>query len=67
MVQRKKTITKPNEPVEVFMSLIKIFLLFVLLNNLVWYCVIHSLTSTNGAEITQMQDGTNNVQEMTNG
>lgn len=55
---------------EVFLSIIKYFLLFVIINNLLWfgifgYYVKKSYTS-DVAQITQEQSGTNNTQEMTN-
>ena len=58
---------QPNNVVEVFMSLIKWFLLFTLINNGIWALVHYGIFSTSSAEITQTQDGTNNYQEMTNG
>ena len=58
---------QPNVTVEVFMSLIKWFLIFTLINNGMWALVHYGVFSTSGAEITQTQDGTNNYQEMTNG
>ena len=58
---------KPNEFVEVFMSLVKLFLAFVILNNLIWGLVVYSFVSGTSSDITQQQDGTNNYQEMSNG
>ena len=58
---------KPNDFIEVFMSLIKWFLIILLVNNLIWAGVVYVLVAGNDASITQMQDGTNNTQEMING
>lgn len=58
---------KPNNVVEVFMSLVKWFLLVLLANNLIWLGVLYSILSTSSTEISQAQDGTNNYQEMNNG
>lgn len=58
---------KPNEFVEVFMSLVKWFLAFVIVNNLIWGLVMYSLVAGTSADISQTQDGTNNYQEMSNG
>ena len=58
---------KPNEFVEVFMSLVKWFLLVLLANNLIWLGVLYSILGTSSTDISQEQDGTNNYQEMTNG
>ena len=58
---------KPNEFLEVFMSLVKWFLAFVIVNNLIWGLVMYSLVADTSTEINQTQDGTNNYQEMTNG
>ena len=58
---------QPNIEVEVFMSLMKWFLVFTLINNGIWAFVHYGVFSTSSAEITQTQDGTNNYQDMTNG
>lgn len=60
---------QPNIAVEVFLSLVKYFLIFVVLNNLVWagiftYYMNKSITS---ATTEMWQDGTNNNQSITNG
>ena len=66
--KKKKMINKPNMLYEIIMSVIKWFLIFVLINNAIWFGVVYSLTNgSNIAEITQTQDGENNTQEMTNG
>lgn len=61
---------KPNEFVEVFMSLIKWFLIVLLINNLIWATVYVISTDNNEKTqtITEMkQDGQGNYQEMNNG
>ena len=58
---------KPNLTVEIFMSVIKWFLLFVVANNLIWLLVVHSLVGGSGASISQTQDGESNYQELVNG
>lgn len=61
---------QPNNIVEVFLSVIKYFILFALINNLAWiiaWNVVMGGLMNGTAEITQTQDGTNNYQEMTNG
>lgn len=58
---------KPEPFIEVFMSLIKWFLVFVLLNNAIWGMVMYSFVAGTSADISQTQDGTNNVQEINNG
>ena len=52
---------------EVFLSIVKWFLVVLLLNNLIWGIVLYSFVSGTSADINQSQDGTNNYQEMTNG
>ena len=56
---------KPNEFIEVFMSLIKWFLVVLLINNAIWAGVF--IISTSSEETTMVQDGQNNSQEMNNG
>ena len=62
---------QPNIAVETFLSLVKYFLIFVVLNNLVWAaCFMHYVTRTitDGAEsIEMLQDGHDNNQSITNG
>lgn len=65
-----KKVGKPNEFVEVFISLVRWFLLFVLINNAIWAFVF--ICSTSSEEKTEthnemIQDGYGNKQEMTNG
>lgn len=52
---------------EVFLSIVKWFLVVLLLNNLIWGVVLYSFVSGTSTDINQSQDGTNNYQEMTNG
>ena len=52
---------------EVFLSLVKWFLVILLLNNLIWGLVIFGLLSGGNTDITQTQDGESNFQEMNNG
>lgn len=52
---------------EVFLSIVKWFLVVLLLNNLIWGIVLYSFVSGTSTDINQSQDGTNNYQEMTNG
>ena len=52
---------------EVFLSIVKWFLVVLLLNNLIWGIVLYSFVSDTSADIHQSQNGTNNYQEMTNG
>ena len=52
---------------EVFLSILKWVLVFILLNNLIWALLF--LFLVNGADVTKSQDiiGENNIQEMNNG
>ena len=60
---------QPNIAVEVFLSLVKYFLLFVLLNNLIWGGIftyyLHKSVGDTSVEMTQ--DGQHNNQSITNG
>ena len=60
---------QPNIAVEVFLSLVKYFLIFVVLNNLIWAGIFthYVYKSFNGTSMEVMQDGTNNNQSVTNG
>lgn len=58
---------KPNNVVEVFMSLVKWFLLVMLVNNIIWLGVVYSLINGSSEETTMAQDGENNVQGINNG
>ena len=53
---------KPNETIEVFMSLIKWFFIVLLLNNAIWFGVVYSLVNDTTEETTLNQDGENNTQ-----
>ena len=57
-----------NAVKEVFTSLIKWFLLFVVVNNLIWMSVfgyyIHRTFETEPISISQTQDGHDNQQEI---
>ena len=52
---------------EVFLSILKWVLVFILLNNLIWAVLFFALV--NGSEVSNTQDivGENNIQEMNNG
>ena len=56
---------KPNEFIEVFMSLIKFFLVVLLINNLIWAGVF--VIATNSEETTMIQEGENHIQGVNNG
>ena len=56
---------KPNEFVEVFMSLIKMFLIVLVINNLIWACVF--VVNSSSDESTLIQDGSQNTQGINNG
>ena len=56
---------KPNEFIEVFMSLIKWFLIIFLINNLIWAGVF--VVATSSEETTLVQDGSENIQGINNG
>lgn len=58
--------SKPfNESIEVFMSLIKWFLIILLLNNLIWGIIF--VVSSSSEETVLTQDGTDNIQGINNG
>ena len=59
----------PNIAVEVFLSLVKYFLLFVVINNLIWAAIHFGYVtkSFGGTSLEVMQDGTNNNQSVKNG
>ena len=54
-----------NESVETFLSLIKYFLIFIAVNNLIWAAAL----LVNGSSISTDADlsGENNIQEINNG
>lgn len=61
----------PNVAVEVFLSLVKYFLIFIVLNNLIWAGIysytLHKASSDTITSTEMWQDGTNNKQSITNG
>lgn len=57
---------KPNIAVEVFMSLVKWFLVILLLNNLIWGAIFYSAINGDSMQASQKQDGTNNYQAINN-
>ena len=59
-------IEKPNIAVEVFMSLVKWFLVILLLNNLIWGAIFYSAINGDSMQASQKQDGTNNYQAINN-
>ena len=70
-MRRATKANKPDIAVEVFLSLVKRFLIFVIINNLIW-AGIYSYTlykaSSDTITSTEMwQDGSNNKQSITNG
>lgn len=61
---------KPNEFIEVFMSLIKLFFIVLIVNNLIWAGVFVVATSSEETVTTNNelnQSGHDNNQELTNG
>lgn len=60
---------QPNIAVEVFLSLVKWFLVILIINNLIWAGIFtHYLNKSITSSTTEMwQDGTNNNQSITNG
>lgn len=57
-----------NQVKEVFMSLVKWFLIFVIINNLIWVGVLYMNGSDQvSVEYVQNQDGQQNNQEMKHG
>lgn len=61
----------PNIAVEVFLSLVKWFLIFIVINNLIWAGIysytLHKTSSDIMTSAEMIQDGTNNTQGITNG
>lgn len=55
---------KPNEFVEVFLSLVKWFMVVLLLNNAIWGIIFYKTVSSSIIEAEQ--DGENNIQEVGN-
>ena len=60
---------EPNMVGEIFLSLVKWFLVILILNNLIWAGVHYGyfVKSFNGTSMEVLQDGTNNNQSVTNG
>lgn len=62
---------QPNIAVEVFLSLVKYFLIFIVLNNFIWAGIYYYTLSKASADVTtsteMWQDGSNNNQSITNG
>lgn len=58
---------QPNSFVEVFLSLIKWFLVVLLINNLIWAMVFVISNSSVQETTTLSQDGTDNIQGINNG
>lgn len=62
---------QPNVAVEVFLSLVKYFLIFVVINNLIWAGIysytLHKASSDTITSTEMWQDGSNNKQSITNG
>ena len=58
---------KPNEFIEVFMSLIKWFLIILFLNNAIWATVFIVATNEEESFTELTQDGENNTQGINNG
>ena len=52
---------------EVFLSIIKWFLIVILVNNLIWGFVFYKTVSESSYDVDAVQDGTNNKQEVLNG
>lgn len=59
----------PNVAVQVFLSLVKWFLIILIVNNLIWAGVHFGYVSKSfgGTHMEVQQDGTNNNQSITNG
>lgn len=60
---------EPNMIGEIFLSLVKWFLIILIINNLIWAGVHYGYfaKSFSGTSMEVMQDGTNNNQSVTNG
>lgn len=62
---------QPNIAVEVFLSLVKWFLIFIVINNLIWAGIysytLHKASSDTITSAEMLQDGSNNTQSITNG
>ena len=58
---------KPNEFVEVFLSIVKWFMIVLLINNAIWATVFIIATSEDETTTKMAQDGTDNIQGINNG
>lgn len=60
---------QPKIEIEVFLSLVKWFLIILIVNNLIWACVHFGYVSKSfsGTHVEMQQDGTDNNQSMING
>lgn len=58
---------QPNIAIEVFMSLSKLFLIVLLVNNIIWLGVLYTIVEKSSYETTLNQDGENNIQGVNNG
>ena len=52
---------------EVFLSILKWVLVFILLNNLIWAILVMWMIGGNDASLSVSQDGRENYQEVKNG
>jgi len=52
---------------EVFLSIIKWFLIVMLLNNLIWGIAFFETVNSSSYDVDVLQDGKNNNQEVLNG
>lgn len=52
---------------EVFLSILKWVLVFILLNNLIWALLVVWMIGGNDANLSVSQDGRENYQEVKNG
>lgn len=52
---------------EVFLSIIKWFLIVILVNNLIWGVVFYMTVNGSSYDVDVVQDGKNNNQEVMNG
>ena len=58
---------QPNIAIEVFMSIVKWFLIVLLVNNIIWLGVLYTIVENSSSETTLNQDGENNMQGVNNG
>ena len=69
MATKESKMKEPNMVGEIFLSLVKWFLVILIINNLIWAGVHcgYFTKSFSGTSMEVMQDGTNNNQSVTNG